>query len=361
MKTFKIKTVIYISILTLVLSFFPSVSFAQNVELSISVDSQEISKGEYFVVTVTFTGNQPIGDLTAEITYDEELMTYQSGGGNAVQLSNGKGGIWDIGSPYRNSLMYSFTFRANDSGEAKFEITHSEVIGHGTETLLGSPIGSKTITIASSEDNEPTEPVEEPEPQEELVEITRGGKTLIIPKNGPKTSLPPGFELTSLTLDNQVLTVARHAKTGLTLIYAVDENLKEGFYVYDPVLNTFYNYFYIDAEQRYTFLHPVEDIVGFSLTTLDIQGNEITVLKSDDNFNGKYLIYAMNQEGAAHYYFFDDAENTLQRAWLTTTNVEGEQNDNFSWIIFVLSGICVALLLVIFRIRTKTKSKNVRS
>ncbi len=151
------KKIIIFVLSIIILSALPTVSYAQGVELNLEVESKEIIVGDYFEVTISFTSKESISSLDVAITYDNSLISYVSGGGNAALLGDGVGGITDIGSEDVKTLSYTFLFVAEKPGNAKINITSSEVIGVNGK-LLGTPSVNLTISIANFDDKGETPP-----------------------------------------------------------------------------------------------------------------------------------------------------------------------------------------------------------
>ena len=172
----RILTLIFI--VTIIIGVFPRIALGQIINLEIINEPSNIFQGEEFTITLRFSSEKDaIGALNANISYDKEYVEYLYGGGNISQFGNGIGKISDSNSSYTNVLEYSFTFQAKQSGETNLTITDSELIGLETGNLLGNP--SKSITLYINKKQEKP-PIETPNPREDPIEISEGGKYSIL-------------------------------------------------------------------------------------------------------------------------------------------------------------------------------------
>ena len=334
MNSTKLKPIILYFCFCLCLGLFPGKASAETAQLSVDIHPREIHEGEVFTINLTFTSSSnPIGTINALIAYDDALIEYQSGGSNTVQISGGTGMITATGSPSTKEMIYSLRFMAKKPGTASFAITESEVIALDTGTLLGTP--QKTISITILPDGN--------EDIDKTIKVYINGKVFYVFKQLTDVKLPEGFETTVVTLQGQEIEGAKNLLTGLILLYAADENLQEGWYIYDPSTEMLYPYITINVDQVYTLLPIDINTEGYHPTNIKINGISIPVLKPD-HFRGYYLVKASNEQGDTGYYFYDERENTLQRVWLEEAQTE---NREVIFTITALAVICIILLLLI--------------
>lgn len=334
MNSTKLKHIILFLCLCLIFGLFPGNTMAATAQLSVDIHPQEIHEGDVFTINLCFTSSSnPIGTINASIAYDDDLIEYQSGGSNTVQISGGSGMITDTGSPSTKEVIYSLNFMAKRAGTASFAVTESEVIALDTGTLVGDPKKSITISI-------------QPESHEEVdktITVYINGKVFYVFKQLTDVNLPEGFETAAVTLQGEEITGAKNPSTGLILLYASDENLQEGWYIYDPSTEMLYPYITIDVDQVYTLIPLDIDPEGYQPAEIEINGILIPVLKPDD-FRGYYLVKASNEQGDTGYYFYDEREGTIQRVWLEEAESE---NREVIFTITALAVICIILLLLI--------------
>ncbi|MDR5659946.1 hypothetical protein RH915_10640 [Serpentinicella sp. ANB-PHB4] len=359
MITTKYKKILLITILSIILAGFPNLTFAESVSLDISVDLDEIKVGELFTVTVQFNSNEPIGALSADISYDDQLVSYQHGGGNASMVANGSGGINDTGSPFTHSLTYAYTFLAKESGEANFAIKSSEVISYDGG-LLDSLSKNVKIRILQSPSEDDTPPIKTPEFKDDFIETEIGGKALYVFSEAKENTLPKHFELKSFTFKEREVIGAQHPITETTLVHTVDDQLKENWYIYDMTTQQLMPYVTVNINKAYTLLPVYETIVGYDLETINIMGVNLAVLKADHLPKGVYLTSAINEVGASGYYFIDINDQTLQKAWVDNQIIETEIEQPNYWPIYTLAFICFILLIAVLILRQQYQNKMKR-
>ena len=382
--------VLIVLIITCLLVLYPARGYAQSVRLHIDTDPAAVNVGDVFTVTVTFTNDGEAMDaLQASLKYDAARMKYLSGGGNAVELSNGSGGISDNGAGAVNTMRYSLRFLALKAGKTKFSVTKSEVIGFESGVNLGSPASSSTVIIKEIEDQpEGSQDNEEKDP----LEISIEDKKFYILRDLSGVELPQGFESESFSYKGAEVEAAVQPVSGLVLLYLMDEASEGSFYLYDPASNAFNPYTGITVNALYTLLPP--DVVpkGFSLSKATIDGKTTDVCIPDTGRKDLYLVRALNSSGAVGYYFYDSAEGSMQRVLVETVQIPAKaalsspieapptaidaeqeaklavapatQKDNGDILVsmVVMAGVCILLavvvILLIVHINKKRRARN---
>ncbi len=347
MNRIKLKSIILFLSFCLFIGLFPGNALAETAQVSVDIHPQEIHQGEVFTINLTFTSSSnPIGTINALIAYDDGLIEFQSGGSNTVQISGGTGMITDTGSLSTKEMIYSLKFIAKKTGTASFAVTESEVIALDTGTLLGNP--EKSISITIRPDGH--------EDVDKTIKVYINGKVFYVFKQPTDVKLPEGFETAAVTLQGEEITGAKNPSTGLMLLYVADENLQEGWYIYEPSTDMLYPYITINVDQVFTLIPIDINTGGYHPTNIEINGILIPVLKPDD-FRGFYLVKASNEQGDTGYYFYDEREDTIQRVWL-----EEAQSENREVILTItaLAVICLILLLLITLLAYSFRPKRKR-
>ncbi|MEZ4357820.1 MAG: cohesin domain-containing protein [Eubacteriales bacterium] len=338
------------------LIFFVSVPVANaaSVTLKTKVSPETVYIGDTITVTVTFTSSdEAIGTLQASLKYDADKMEYISGGGNAVELSNGSGGILDIGSGTEYTMSYSLRFRALKTGKAYFSVTSSEITGFESNKSVGSPTLKTNISINTSNDN-----------SNDLIEITLNGETLYILNDLSDLDLPDGFEVQEISFEGTKAESAYNAAMGLSLLYLLDETSAGSFYIYDSDLNSFSPYISITTDNYYTILSPEYVPEGYSLSTTVIDGMTVPACVSDLNNKEFTLLYAMNSTGTIGYYFYDKADGTMQRVLLDSTTSTSFKapvalNDTQNTIVIcIMAAVCALLAVLTLLLAIKVKARK---
>ena len=296
MNTDKIRKGI-VALMLFFMFLLPKISYAQDVSLQIDSLTEEVGVGDLVVIRLTFESGDPIGTINAEISYDDTRLEYQYGGGNVAQFGGGAGGIYDTLSTGTPNRRYEFTFIALESGTADFSVNYSEIIAYEAGHLLGEPTSS--ITVGISEETPSSEAPEEESEQE------------------PEPEEPVDEEPEE----------------------ALEEESEE------VIISTLGEYRLYSAYQQFA---------GYEMTVIQAGEKSLGAYRSDELPENVYLVFAAWGEDPPRPYFFDQAENTLQRAWIEVLEIErevevsAEENREYQ----LLSGpmiflIVLALVLVI--------------
>lgn len=310
-----------LSIIVIVSCLFPATALAKgSASLSLSASETSVNVGDTVTVRITFSStDEPIGILDAKFQYDSSLLKYHSGGGNAVEISSGTGGISDEGTGDTKTMSYSIRFTALDSGTASFSITQSEVTGLESGATLGTPKKNLSISIGNAAGS--TDPNASAEPSESPVEqlyITVDGKSLPLITDEELLTPPKYFSLTTTSYEDVTVPAAIHEASGITLLAAADEQGGVGWYQYIEGRGSCYALSALSFENIYYPVTPDPSLVPSDWIAQQItyEGAQISAWTAPSLPDDVYLIYAMNEKGETHFYLYDTTEETLQRAWI---------------------------------------------
>jgi hypothetical protein len=313
MTSIKTKIAAIVTSALMMVTIFPATGYARSANASIQVSPEKIETGSLFTVTVTFTAtDDTIGTLQASLQYDADKMEYKSGGGNAIQLSNGSGGISDNGSETAGTVNYTLNFLALKTGTAHFAVTGSEIIGYESSAKLGNPKAEASITIVDAPKPSPTATsMDTPN----LLQITVGGKTYFLQQDISAMDLPEGFVAQKYFFQGKEIQAAIHPGAGVTLIYLMDAAGSAGFYIYDVPMGVVYPFAAIQAsDAAYTILPGGTAPEGYETATIEIGGMTVPGWKRSDGDTAFFVVHAKDVQGAEGYYIYDKTEGTLQRA-----------------------------------------------
>lgn len=170
----------------------------------------------------------------------------------------------------------------------------------------------------------PTEPTTEestenktPEDTTEYIDITLGDTMKKLALTIDEASLPEGFELGEIEYEGQSVQAGIGLSKGLTIVYMVDEDLKNGkFYIYDKEKEGFYEMVNIATGNKlYTIVNTPDEFEapeGFAKKEITIDGKSIMGYVAEEVSDFVYL-YAMNWDGDCALYCYDKVEMTIQR------------------------------------------------
>lgn len=107
---------------------------------------QNISVGDTFTVTASFSADSNIGSVKATIDYNSDVIEFVSG-----DYANGGGGLCIINGwaeSAGSTLTFKLTFKAVGEGTSQLLITRSLVYSENGD-LLGSPVEAGTVTVVA--------------------------------------------------------------------------------------------------------------------------------------------------------------------------------------------------------------------
>jgi|GEM_PF-213117 len=150
--------------------------------------------------------------------------------------------------------------------------------------------------------------------------VTIGDVTYTIVKDGYYPDYPQDFTYADISYKGEQIQGCTSANGKLSLLCLMDEGGNKAWYIYDDIEDTFTLYKeYTANDARYVILpKPIEIAVpdGYKPTTLTI-GEEDEAVSYEAYTDGAsddiYLIYAMNVNGDAGFYFYDKLEGSFMR------------------------------------------------
>jgi|GEM_PF-2209398 len=139
--------------------------------------------------------------------------------------------------------------------------------------------------------------------------------------------LPEGFEIAEVEFEGETVEGAFNEEQNLTLLYLTDQNDENGrFFIYDNPNQRLYPYIIISAGGDYTILSadPELDLPeGYEAAELTLEDMEVEAWQLEDDQRADfYLVYAMYEDEEPGFYLYDAEENTLQRYFDRSVEVE---------------------------------------
>jgi hypothetical protein len=337
-------------VFSLVLLIISSSVSAQEASIKITTHPRQIEKGDVFSVVISVeSSGESIGTVIAALSYDARIMEYDAGGGNAIMISGGKGGISDYNTGGANTVVYELSFVAKSAGTGRFSVDQSEIIGGEAGISLGNPSGGINISVKKPEE-EPIVEAPKIDPEEDPVKITIGDKDYYILRDISGAALPEGFEKTDFKYKSHKVAAAVSKAKDIIIIYIMNEKMESAFYLYDEDDGAFYPYVRLQTDHSHMILPIDIEVEGFE--KIDFLGLDATVevLASTDGTSDFYLVKAVSSDGEKGYYLYDLQESTLQRVKVNgneaifTDEVKGlsvlVEDDSVRNAFFILASVC---------------------
>ncbi len=186
------------------------------------------------------------------------------------------------------------------------------------------------------------------------IEVKVDGKTYTIVKKKELLTSPVGYSEKVLTIDDIEVPAYTSELTKLTVVGLKDETGNIAMYTYDEDSKTYE--LYKDIKGTSITLFPIKNegtLKGFTKTTLEIDGVEQEVFKSN-TIEDLYVIYAMNVETGVKSYYIYDADNKSfihynSDAFADMINTTNE----YKLYLIAIGGVASILLLMTIILGTK--------
>ncbi len=343
MKIIRMRHSILAILLAIVAStFLTRPAYGASAEVKLSSDAMEVTLGDEFFVYVTVTSSTQFGDFEANITYDSDILEYQSGA-SQVKGSDGFLRINDQGvTKGATQRKYTMKFEATAVGICEFSFS-GNVMVYDYESGAAMSVSSDTLTI-----NVKAPVTASSNAKLKSLQITTGQLT---PEFNPDTleySTQVPYDTTQLVIvalaedDKSTVKISGNdslkegenkisitvlAESGANIEYIINVNRdaapvevtpepeaepKSSFEVLQLEDGTYAVY-----SGRYKLLEASPELEipeGYIKTKLNISNISITAFSPKDNISSEFLLlYAENEAGETGFYRYDRVEKTLQR------------------------------------------------
>ena len=327
----------------LVLSVIPS--FAAG-SVSVKVNKSSIEVGDSVSVTITFSGGDSyIAGATASVSYDSSILKYSSASGGSANISSGKGTIViETDSTSKTTLSVTLKFTGEGAGSSAISISGTDIVDWDGKTI-GSPSGSKTVTVdAKKEEQKEDEkkedekkedqkkeddkkedekkqedtPPKEPTDIEQAIKVSVNGQDRYLWRSLKNVKVPEHFEPKTLVYNGEQIQAASNSALDLNLLYFTDDKGANGqFLVYNGFENFEDLVKFTENGTEYAVMAKPEDIVlpeGYSERpdkVMETEGVKVFANMADEDYF--YLYLGNLVSGEKGIYLYDRKENSLQR------------------------------------------------
>jgi Cohesin domain. len=217
-----------------------------------------------------------------------------------------------------SNTSYTVTLTEDDQSIAISAITNDE---KATTSVYGANslqkgVNSVSITVTAENGAEKVYylTVICGEENEDMMLKVEGHNFIVVTEDLPEA--PEGFTEATFVLSNKDVPGFESPNKRLAIICLRDEEGEKHWYIYDKNANSFQKYNEFTAkESRYVIMKKPDSFdvpKGFNKADLKID-NSLYPAYSDGSGSGIYLVYAMNLNGEAGYYFYDTKEGSFMR------------------------------------------------
>ncbi len=359
--------------LTLSLSGVTMVAYAA--DGSISFTDPETAVGDMVEVKCAVrSGAGDLGEININLSYDSASLRFESGDG----VTGGDGTLTYSGNGESASeVSFTMTFQALTEGSAKVSIAEASVTSSYGGTLSMDE-GDSTISIGpgdpskiKDEEKKETEPAA---PAAGDMQVVVDGETYSLSDKFTDTDIPSGYTRTSVTLDGQERQMVTNASGAVCLGYLIDSQGTGEFFIYNQEDATFAPYEEIQISDTISIIvlsdaSKVKLPDTYQEAKLTLNEKEFPVWQ-DNEHDGYYILYAMNNTGNTGYYQYDLAEGTYQRVEPSAGETK-EKNDGsrmgkmrefvdghlqMIMIILGIGGILILVLIIVLAVKLRNRN-----
>lgn len=188
------------------------------------------------------------------------------------------------------------------------------------------------------------------------------GKDFTIVKNSKNLEIPEGFVEEKITINGTEVPSFKNELNKIVLVALKDNSGSVGFYEYDN--GNYSKYVVLNSVNLSVYPQESDGITykGFSKTTINIGGEEVTAYKYK-NLNNYYLVYGMDlSTGKNNYYLYDVNNNTFQvfNEELFNSLID-DSNFYLYGLIGALGVVLVCIIIIIILAKSKSKRKIIKN
>ncbi|MBR1413338.1 MAG: cadherin-like beta sandwich domain-containing protein [Bacilli bacterium] len=222
--------------------------------------------------------------------------------------------------------------------------------------------GSNTVEIVVTAQNGTTKTYKVTINVEDLnpIEVTVGNQKLSIVKRAGNLTIPNGYQLTTIKINDVDVPALVNESNNFTLVGLKDETGNINLYKYDNEKNTYVKYIELNFDGVNLYPLSIGTILdNYKKSTVKINEQEIECLKlsNDSKF---VLIYGTNLlTGKDDYYSYDIKNHTLQL--YNTEYIDKLNNDiEYNYYIMIALGVLCAMffLLLVLMVSLNKKQKK---
>ncbi|HWQ58296.1 MAG TPA: hypothetical protein VN540_04680 [Clostridia bacterium] len=284
-------------------------------DVKAEADHTAVQAGDTVVVTFTVTGKN-LAVAEGSYAYDAALLAFKEGDG----VADGFFALYSAEKNGSSTLVARVTFTALAAGEATVEFTLQSLTNYAGKALdTGSAKAIVAIAAAPATPTPPPVDYSDPALSVRAENVRGAGADMYVWRSIENVTIPSRYSEAEVEYHGEsVIGAAVKNSDAPTLLYLSDAGGNNaGYYVYDAARDLLYPYYTISSVSKsYIILEPdgsVEVPAGFTQTTLSIDGKEIAAWESRDAQGGVYLLYARNPDGEVGYYYYNPADESLQR------------------------------------------------
>ncbi len=288
-------------------------------DIGAEADNPAVQAGDEVRVTLTVTGKN-LAVAEGSFSYDPSLLSYKESEGGASD------GFFTLHSAAKNgaaSLSVRITFTARAAGAAKVAFTLSNLLDYSGKAL-GTGSAEVSLAIASA----PATPAPPPVDYAAASFSVKAQNVLGAPgemfvwRSIENVTLPSRYSEADVLYQGETVQGARVLNADApTLVYLSNAAGEQaGYFIYDETRDLLYPYRTVaSVSKSYILLAPDEGVSipeGFAQTTLALGENGENAVQAWSRADAQgevYLLYARNPAGEVGFFYYDPADEALQR------------------------------------------------
>lgn len=353
--------------------FFPVMTgYAADGTLMLSDPTGSVG-GEIAMTMRIDGGGQPIGDVTATLTYDPAMLEFVSG--TSIEGGNGTLTLSASGTGAEPEMVFNLLFRGLAEGTSTVQVTESTAYLFSDE-VLNLAAGQSTVTVGAGDGTAaPADPAERITGQESI-EI--GGQYYAIYENFTDALIPAGFTRTTAQYAGTEHSAIQQDASGKVIFFMVSGDSDPIMALYNESDSTFIRAERVDVSESFYIL-VLSSGDGSSLpeefyeTTLSLHDVNFPAWQNMDSMDF-YLVYALSSGGTEGFYQYDLVDSTYQRYVATQSTpaeepkekeddsllgkIEGIISDNLIIIGAAAAAIVLILFIIIIVLSVKLGRRN---
>ncbi len=324
-----------------------------------------------------------ISKVEMTLSYDSDSLRFESGEG-VTKEEDGTLSFQDAGGS--SEIAFVMQFQALKEGSASVSIS-SATVSSGDGSAMTMEEGNSSVSIAAGDPSKIKEDGESDEGgskkkkkkksgKVEDMQVTIGENSYTLTDDFADADIPAGYAKTTITLEGGERQMVTNEAENIYLGYLRDPKDVGDFYIYNQENATFSPYEEVPISDT-TSIIVLSDTSKVKLPDtykkagLTLNDKEFPVWQ-DNEHEGYYVMYAMNNKGETGYYQYDSEEGTYQRIEIAaaaktetkkSSGLAGKITDfldrHFQIAAIIAGVLGLIILIIIIVLAVKLRNRNI--
>ncbi len=294
-------------------------------ELNLSVETQEFTSNTDYSSLGTPSKSLSVSAINPTKSANADLSALKPSSGTLTPKFSAKTTEYTITVPYTTTTLNLSATTAHKEAKVAISGSNSLQVGKNTRVITVTAANGTTkkytvvITRSANQTTDNQNTTTTTAPEKELLEVEVDGKLMTVSDTQKAIDLPAGFVWDTATVNNMLVSAAKHEKSGMVLLHLIPADSKEGsFYIYYQNEGQFapFRPYAVSGGQYVLLDMPAGQAapLGTKRDMLHYEGGSVSAFVYEDTAQADFtIVYAVSPAGVTGLYVHDRTDGSLQR------------------------------------------------